>query len=269
MPGGIFISKYMIHKWEEPCICGRGGAGTIFFSGCNLKCVFCQNKRISRGVTGEEYGEEQILGIIRALADAGANCIEFVTPTHYTEALIPILKKAKRVIDLPFVWNSGGYESIEMLRELDGLIDIYMPDIKYFSSELSRAYSHADDYFSVASSALREMLRQTGAPVYNGDGTLRSGVILRHLVLPGCRKDSISLLRELAGLLERPTDVILSLMSQYTPEFYDISDGGHKNLTRRLTDFEYSSVLRIARELGFDGYFQGKDSADATYTPDF
>lgn len=269
MPNDIFIAKYMLHKWEEPCICGDLGAGTIFFSGCNLRCVFCQNKKISRGVTGERYSESEVLDIIRSLASDGAKCIEFVTPTHFTEALIPIIKKAREEIHLPFVWNSGGYESVDTIKKLEGLIDVYMPDIKYFSSEISRAYSNAENYFPVAKEALKEMLRQTGKPVYDTDKMLLRGVIVRHLVLPGCRGDSIALLNELSRLLDAPTDIILSLMSQYTPEFYDISDGGHKNLTRRITSFEYSSVLKAAEELGFDGYFQGRDSADSIYTPNF
>ncbi len=269
MPNDIFIAKYMLHKWEEPCISGNRGAGTIFFSGCNLRCVFCQNKKISRGAVGEKYDESQILGIIRSLEDEGAECIEFVTPTHYTEALIPILEKAKLQTKLPFVWNSSGYESAEALKALCGIIDVYMPDIKYFSSEISKAYSNAEDYFPVAKNALLEMLRQTGAPKFDESGTLRSGVIIRHLVLPGCRADSIALLEELSKLLSSPTDVILSLMSQYTPDFYDILDGGHKNLTRKLTDFEYSSVLKTATKLGFNGYFQDRASAHASYTPEF
>lgn len=268
MPDKIFVAKHMLHKWEEPCISGKGGAGAIFLSGCNLKCVYCQNKAISRGATGKEYDTNELLSIIHSLAEDGAECIEFVTPTHYTRALVPILREARKSIDLPFVWNSGGYESTETLRSLEGLIDIYMPDVKYFSGELSGAYSNAEDYFPVASDAICEMLRQVGAPQYNENGMLERGVIMRHLVLPGCREDSISLLTEISKKIS-PKSVILSLMSQYTPDFYDIADGGYKNLTRRLTTYEYSSVLRAAESLGFDGYFQGRESATAAYTPNF
>ena len=259
----------MIHKWEEPCICGEVGAGTIFFSGCNLRCVFCQNRKISRDNTGEKCSPEELISIMHRLADDGAKCIEFVTPTHFTEALIPILQRAKEEIHIPFVWNSGGYENVDTLRKLCGLVDIYMPDIKYFSSELSRAYSSAEDYYPIAKSALIEMLRQVGKPQLDTNGMLKSGVIVRHLVLPACRKDSIALLTDLANTLDSPTDVILSLMSQYTPDFYDINDGGHKNLCRKLTDFEYSSVLSAAQKLGFEGYFQDRASADTAYTPQF
>ena len=269
MPQEIYISKYMLHRWEEPCLSGNGGAGTIFFSGCNLRCVYCQNKAISRGGAGEPYSEDEILDIMRSLANDGSECIELVTPTHYVSSLIPILKKAKEEISLPFVYNCGGYESVETLRSLEGLIDVYMPDIKYFSNEISSAYSNAEDYFDVSIKALSEMLRQTEKPQFNEKGMLLSGVIVRHLVLPGCREDSIKLLEKIAETLNSPTDVILSLMSQYTPDFYDVSDGGHKNLTRRLTSFEYSSVLKTALTLGLDGYFQGRESASKIYTPDF
>ncbi len=268
MPERIFVAKHMLHKWEEPCISGKNGAGTIFFSGCNLKCVYCQNKAISRGVAGKEYNASELLDLIISLADEGAECIEFVTPTHYTRALIPIIKEARKSISLPFVWNSGGYESVESLRALDGLIDIYMPDIKYFSGEISKAYSNAEDYFPRAADALCEMLRQVGTPKYNDIGMLERGVIMRHLVLPGCRDDSICMLTEVSKRIS-PKSVILSLMSQYTPDFYDISDGGYKNLTRRLTTYEYSSVLKTAESLGFDGYFQSRESASAAYTPNF
>lgn len=269
MPNEIYVSKHMLHKWEEPCICQENGAGTIFFSGCNLRCVFCQNKKISRGVTGKKCSPEELVDIMRGLAQDGASCIELVTPTHFTEALIPVLQKARQEIPLPFVWNCGGYESVDMLKKLEGLIDIYMPDIKYFSQELSLKYSNARDYYKKAKPALLEMLRQVGRPIFDERGMMRSGVIVRHLVLPACRHDSIALLTDLANTLDSTKDVILSLMSQYTPEFYDICDGGHKNLCRKLTDFEYSSVLSTAQALGYDGYFQGKESASAAYTPEF
>lgn len=268
MPNDIYIAKYMLHNFEEPCISHKGGAGTIFFSGCNLRCVFCQNKQISRGLCGDMVSSEGLLQIMRELENSGAECIELITPTHYSSQLIPILKIARKEISLPFVWNCGGYEDIEMLRALDGLIDVYMPDLKYYSSELSKLYSSAPDYFDKAIVAIREMVRQTGKPVFDSDGKLLRGTVLRHLVLPACRDDSVKLLSKLSEIIS-PEDIILSLMSQYTPEFYDISCGDHKNLTRRVTSFEYNSVLKKAIALGFDGYFQNRDSASAKYTPDF
>lgn len=268
MPNDIYVAKYMLHNFEEPCISHKGGAGTIFFSGCNLKCVFCQNKQISRNACGEAVDHLRLLRIMHTLKDGGAECIELVTPTHYTSQLIPILKAAREEISLPFVWNCGGYEDIEMLRALDGLIDVYMPDLKYYSSELSLKYSSAPDYFDKAITAVCEMVRQTGKPKFDDNGKLLRGTVVRHLVLPACREDSVKLLSKLSEVIS-PEDVILSLMSQYTPEFYDISCGNHKNLTRRVTSFEYNSVLKKATELGFDGYFQNRDSASAKYTPNF
>lgn len=270
VPADIYISKIMLHQWEEPCICGGAGAGTIFFSGCNLHCVYCQNCRISQGVCGEKFSAEQLKKEIFSFARHGASCIEFVTPTHYTDKIAEILKDIKTDLHVPVVWNSGGYEKVETLKLLDGLVDVYMPDLKYFSSELSLKYSHASDYFSVAINAIKEMLSQVGSPRFDDNRRLLSGVIVRHLVLPDCRRDSIELLSRLANQVGA-NNIVLSLMSQYTPDFYVEShpDCKYKNLTRRLTSFEYNSVLKKARELGFEGYFQDISSASAKYTPDF
>ena len=268
MPEDIYVAKYMLHPFEEPCVSGKNGAGTIFFSGCNLKCVFCQNKDISRENIGKKVTADALLDIMYSLASMGAECIELVTPTHYTNQLIPILRKARETIKLPFVWNSGGYDGADTIRKMDGLIDVYMPDLKYFSDDIAIKYSNAPNYFSVATSSLCEMLRQVGKPKFDGDGKLLSGVIVRHLVLPACRDDSISLLSELSKIIN-PEDIILSLMSQYTPEFYNIEMGGYKNLLRRVTSFEYSKVLDSAISFGFNGYFQGRSSASSRYTPSF
>lgn len=269
-PSDIYVSKIMLHQWEEPCICGGAGAGTIFFSGCNLHCVYCQNSKISHGKCGNILSAEQLKNEIFTLVGQGASCIEFVTPTHYTDKIAKILKDIKSDLPIPVVWNSGGYEKVEALKSLCGLVDIYMPDLKYFSSELSLKYSHASDYFVVAIAAIKEMLSQVGSPRFDENGNLLSGVIVRHLVLPDCRRDSIELLSRLAEQVGAD-NIILSLMSQYTPDFYVEShpDCEYKNLARRITSFEYNSVLKKARELGFDGYFQDASSASAIYTPKF
>lgn len=272
-PYEMKISKYMLHLWEEPCICTGKGAGTIFFSGCNLRCIFCQNMKISRGEIGQVYNRNGLKKIIFDLLDMGAQTIEFVTPTQYTEQIAGLLKEIKGDIPVPIVWNSSGYERIDSLLMLEGLVDVYLPDFKYCSSELSAAYSNAKDYGIVAKEALNEMVRQTGKPVYCGEKLIK-GTIVRHLVLPGCRKDSMRVLDEIAKNV-RPENVILSLMSQYTPDFYINSknmksDGPeYINLERRVTSFEYNSVLSHAKDLGFDGYFQNISSADKKYTPDF
>ena len=263
------VAKLMIHKWEEPCIAGENGAGTVFFSGCNLRCVYCQNIDISRGDKGEIMTDGELEKAIFALVEDGAECVEFVTPTHYTEQLAELLSRIKPKLNVPVVWNSGGYEKDESLRKLDGLVDVYLPDFKYFDGEIARTYSAAPDYLEVATAALGEMLRQVGKPQLDESGKLRRGVLVRHLVLPSHRNDSISVLRHIADKFGSES-ILISLMSQYTPDFYVGSACvEHKNLCRRLTKFEYDSVMKVADELGFEGYFQGFASANKQYTPEF
>lgn len=269
-PDEIFVAKTMLHTWEEPCISGERGAGTVFFAGCNLHCVYCQNKDISGGACGQRMTDDELEAAIFDLASRGAECIELVTPTHYTVALARLLRRIKPRLKLPVVWNSGGYESVEALRLLDGLVDVYLPDFKYFDPAVANAYSSAPDYFEIAGRALGEMIRQTGRPRFDGEGRMIGGVLVRHLVLPGHREDSFEILKYIAA--EYGTDSVrLSLMSQYTPDFYIESGrpGDFKNLSRRVTSFEYDSVMRLAVELGFDGYFQRISSADRKYTPEF
>ena len=265
----IAVSRVALHEWEEPSISGSRGSGTIFFAGCNLRCVFCQNKVISASSTA--FSEARILSVgelvdaMLALQDAGAHNINLVTPTHFAPQIDEALQKAKPHLEIPVVYNSSGYESVETLCALSGLIDVYLPDLKYFSSELSGKYSSAPDYFEVACAALTEMLSQVGEAVFE-DGLMKKGMIVRHLVLPGCRKDSIALLSELARLL--PVDKIkLSLMRQFTPDFVDRDK--YPELCRRVTTFEYDSVVRHASSLGFDGYAQSAESATSAYTPSF
>ena len=269
-PEDFLVAKIMLHKWEEPCIRGEGGAGTIFFSGCNLHCVYCQNCTISGGEIGRIMTDGELEGEIFSLCECGAECIEFVTPTHYTERLASLLERIKPRLCVPVVWNSGGYEKEETLRKLDGLVDVYLPDFKYFSPEIAKKYSFAPDYAEIATAALREILQQVGKPQFDADGMMKKGLLVRHLTLPSHRADSCEVLR----LLEREIgheNMLLSLMSQYTPDFYIQCGcaGDHKNLCRRVTSFEYMSVARLAEELGFDGYFQEHSSADKKYTPDF
>ena len=269
-PNDFLVAKTMLHTWEEPCISGHGGAGTVFFSGCNLHCIYCQNCAISGGEAGKIMSDAQLEREIFSLAEKGAECIEFVTPTHYIVRLASLLEKIKPRLDIPVVWNSSGYEKTEYLRLLDGLVDIYLPDFKYFSPEISRNYSFAPDYCEVAVNAIKEMFSQVGKPQFDGKEMLKSGIIVRHLVLPSHRADSIAVL----DLLEREIgheNILLSLMSQYTPDFYVSGSAPkeYKNLCRRVTSFEYDSVAKQAQNLGFEGYFQEHSSADKKYTPDF
>lgn len=266
-PAEFSVARVGLHPWEEPVLCGKNGAGTIFFGGCNLRCVFCQNRAISRGTPEKPVmSAGELAAAMLDLQERGAACIDLVTPTHYALALVPVLRAVRPKLHIPVVYNCGGYESVETLRALEGLIDIYLPDCKYFSSALALSLSRAPDYFQIATDALAEMLRQVGSPVYAPDGSLLHGVIVRHLVLPGHRDDSISLLGALADRFGSG-QFLLSLMAQYTPDF--LEPGAPKELARRLTSFEYQSVLQVAQERGFSGFSQSPSSASASYTPDF
>lgn len=267
VPYTFLVARAARHLWEEPPISGKNGSGTVFFAGCNLRCVFCQNFEVSHHALGKPMRTEELTDCILRLQDEGAHNINFVTPSHYTLQLARLLETLKPRLRVPVVWNSSAYESPETLRHLEGLVDIYLPDCKYYSATLSEAYSQAPDYFSVALLAIREMLRQSGNPVFDPQtGMLQSGTVVRHLVLPGCRKDSIALLQALSEALD-VSHFLLSLMNQYTPDF--AMHCPHPNLHRRLTSFEYQSVLATAQQLGFTGFSQDASAASAAFTPTF
>ena len=259
------VARIAPHMWEEPPISGSKGSGTVFFTGCSLRCIFCQNRIISREGVGKTYTEEALTEAILSLRDTGVHNINFVTPTHYTSTIARILERIKSTLGIPVVWNCGGYESVETLRMVEGLVDIYLPDFKYVSPDLSRDYSAAPDYLERATEALLEMYRQTGFYTEE-DGLSVRGIIIRHLVLPGCRNDSMNVLRHIASTLP-PDGIRVSIMRQYTPDF--AMNAPYKNLRRRVTDFEYTSVLDEAARLGLVGFSQGKEAATKVYTPDF
>lgn len=262
----IKIARAALHAWEEPCISGTRGSGTVFFSGCTLLCCFCQNHKISREGYGQEISSERLADIFLELQEKGAHNINLVTATQY---LIPILKAldlAKQKLKIPVVYNSSGYERPETIRMLKGYVDIFLPDFKYFSNELSMRYSQASNYLSVAQAAVQEMIHQTGAPVFDPDGIMQKGVIIRHLVMPGNRKDSFLILRWLNENLAKGS-FMLSLMSQYTPY---VQNPHFKELNRRITTFEYQSVVDEAIRLGLtNGFMQERSSALEEYTPPF
>lgn len=263
----IHIARAALHHWEEPCISGSHGSGTIFFCGCNLKCVYCQNIEISRYKNnGARITEDRLAQICYELKEKGAHNINLVTPTHYLSQIKNVLSEIKRDIGIPIVYNCGGYELSDSLNTLDGLIDIYLTDIKYMDNALAKKYSLADNYFSIAANALSEMIRQTGKPTFDKDGLMQKGVIVRHLVLPSHRKDSIEILKYLKT--NYGTDkFILSLMSQFTPN-NNLSD--FPEINRKITSFEYNSVTDCAYDLGFtNAYIQEKSSAVKEYTPPF
>ena len=263
----IRIARYSLHMWEEPVISGKRGSGTIFFSGCNLKCEFCQNRVISHGGKGEVISVERLCEIMLELQSMGAENINLVTPTHFADKIAEALREVKKDLSIPVVYNTSGYEKVDTLRMLDGLVDIYLPDYKYFSDELALKYSFVKDYRATAEAAIAEMFRQTGKAIIE-NGIMKKGIIIRHLVLPSCRRDSIAVLERIAEILPKDK-VLVSVMSQYTPDFAIKADTKHKELRRAITSFEYSSVSERAISLGLDGFFQEKSSATSDYTPDF
>ena len=262
----IEISRAAPHYWEEPCLSGTRGSGTVFFTGCNLGCVFCQNYLISRRSSGgKEVTAEELCNIFLDLEEKGVHNINLVTPSHYTRQLLPLLEKAKTRLSIPIVWNSNGYENAEELRLLDGLVDIYLPDLKFKSPQLSKTLCGAEDYFEKALTAISEMKRQQPEDVFDGSGLMKKGVIIRHLILPNHTMDSISILKEIKAKFSSGTRV--SLMCQYIPEgkaeeFPDIN--------RRLKRKEYARVVEFAEKEGFtNGFTQEFASADESFIPEF
>lgn len=258
----IRVAKIMVHRGEEPVISGKNGSGAVFFSGCVLKCPFCQNYPISHGLKGTDMSEGELEEEILKLQEENVHNINLVTPTQFLNRLIPLLERVKPKLRIPIVMNTGGYEKIEMIRRLDGLVDIYLPDLKYYSGELSKKYSAAPDYFEQAYAAISEMVRQQPKAMIK-DGIMESGVIVRHLVLPNCYKDSLKIVDKLNELKNRP---LLSIMRQYTP-CYDAEK--YPEINRRLTTFEYRKVTDYCAEQGFDGFTQEKGCETLEMTPDF
>lgn len=265
MPAGnVRLARAALHLWEEPCISGTRGSGAVFFSGCVMRCVFCQNHEISAGGKGRDVSVRRLGEIFLDLQRQGAHNINLVNPTHYVPEIIRALDMVKDRLSIPVVYNSGGYERVETLRALEGYVDIYLPDIKYYSDMPARELSDASGYFETAMAAAAEMLRQTGKPQFAGDGLLQRGVIIRHLVLPYHYHDSVEVIRRVG--IRFGKDVLFSLMSQYTP-FYKAKD--IPGLNRRITTFEYRKALDAVYEAGLEGFMQERSSAKEEYTPDF
>ena len=261
----IKIARCAAHFWEEPPISGDKGSGAIFFSGCNLRCVFCQNEKISSGGFGKEVTKQQLCEMILRLQSEGICNINLVTPTHFADEIVSVLDMVKPKLKIPVVYNCGGYESEKTLEMLNGYIDIYLPDFKYISSVAAKKYSCAEDYFEVAKKAVDIMIKQAGKPVFDENGIMKKGVIIRHLVLPGLYRDSIKILKYLKDTYG--TDkFLLSLMSQFTP---NESCKNIKELNRKITTFEYRKAADFAAECGFNGYFQERESSDKAYVPAF
>ena len=261
-PNAYKLARASLHFWEEPCISGKNGSGTVFFSGCNLGCVFCQNYEISHNCKGVEVSEERLIRIFEHLVDEGANNINLVNPTHYAVQLAHTLKKYKPPV--PVVYNTSGYDSVDTLRLLDGLVDIYLPDFKYIRNDKALRYSRAEDYPQFAMPALREMKRQVGDDVFDENGIMKKGMIIRHLVLPSNTNSSIQALDYLA---ENFGDTYISVMAQYVP-CTDLSD--YKEINRKITEREYDKVVNHIIDIGLEKVFlQTLESATEDYIPDF
>ena len=251
----------MLHQWEEPCLVGERGAGAVVFSGCNLRCKFCQNGVISQEGYGKPITPRRLREIFEELVEQGAACLDLVTPTHFTDAVLEALGDGPWPV--PVVWNCGGYESVETLKRLENRVQVYLPDLKYALTEPAKAYSGAADYPETAKAAILEMFRQTG-PYRMENGQLRSGVLIRHLVLPGELENTKAVIDWVAETF-RPGEVLFSLMSQYTPQ-----PGAVGKLARKVTKAEYRAAERYMADCGIaDGFTQERTSAKEEYTPDF
>ena len=258
-PDAALVAKTMLHKWEEPALAGSGGSGAIFFGGCTLGCKYCQNGQISCGAVGNPVDATQLRTMMEDLITQGAENIDLVTPTHYLPTIIPALQPK---LPVPVVYNCGGYERVETLRALEGLVDIYLPDLKYADRALAKALSGAADYFPVATEAIREMVRQTGPVRWQGDKVV-GGTIIRHLILPGCVDNSLRVL-DWIGDSFASGEVLVSLMRQYTP-----MGNMAAPFDRKITDEEYDAVLSWMYLNDLEGFTQEAEAADKGFVPDF
>lgn len=263
------VARAALHFWEEPCISGDAGSGAVFFSGCPLHCVFCQNENIANGTVGKEISLERLVDIFLELQEKKANNINLVTPGHFVPQIVKALDQARREgLTLPVVYNTSSYETVDTIKMLEGYVDIYLPDFKYMSPVLSKKYSHAPDYAQVAKAAIAEMVRQTGKAVFvNGDedNLILRGTIVRHLTLPGCMEDSMQILKYLHDTYG---DMIyISIMNQFTP----LSNlEKYSELNRRITEEEYETLVDYAIDIGIEnGFIQEGDTAEESFIPEF
>lgn len=260
------VARADLHLWEEPCISLNKGSGTVFFSGCSLGCVFCQNHEISHGNLGQTVTDKQLAELFIMLYEKGAENINLVNPTHYTENILRALDIAKPSLDIPIIWNSGGYEKPKSLKLLSGYIDIFLPDLKYVTPEISKKYSGADDYFEYAKQALDMMFELSGYPVFDHTGKMTSGVLVRHLILPSHTAESKKVIDHLVSHYDTEK-LWVSFMSQYFPAY---KANEFPEISRKLTTLEYKRVLEYAKEHGIkNGFFQDRSSSSEGYVPQF
>lgn len=266
MPGEIYGARAALHMWEEPCISGKRGSGAVFFSGCGLRCCFCQNHDIAIGKSGLEITEERLAEIFLELQEKGAANLNLVTGAHYVPQIIVALDLAREQgLSLPVVYNSSGYEKADTVKMLEGYVDVYLPDYKYAENSLAEKYSRAADYPETAADAIAEMVRQTGPAVFDKDGYISRGTIVRHLILPGHTRNSIKALEYLHRTYGKR--IYISIMNQYTPVF---EQKEFRELNRKVTQREYEKVLNAALELGIEnGFFQDGETARESFIPAF
>lgn len=263
---GIYVSRAALHMWEEPCISGENGSGTIFFAGCNLRCVYCQNRDISRGISGKKITVKRLAQICIELQEKGADNINLVTPTHYVPEIKEALLYAKDMgLNIPIVYNSSGYESAETLKLLEGIVDIYLVDFKYIMEETAMRYSKAKDYPEVAKAAIAEMTDMAGKCEFNEKGIMEKGVIVRHLLLPGHVAEGKRIIKYLYDTYKN--NIYISLMNQYTPPDH-MSD--YPEISRKVTKKEYDRLVNYAIEIGVEnGFIQEGDTAKDSFIPSF
>ena len=261
----VKVSHYSLHQWEEPVISGVNGSGTVFFSHCNLKCIFCQNKKISTGGYGKEITNKRLGEIFLELQDRGAHNINLVTPTHYVPQIVKVLRKLKgKELTIPVVYNTSSYENVSTIKLLDSLVDIYLADLKYFDDELARNYSNCKNYFDVACNAIDEMYKQVGEPVFE-DNLMKKGLIIRLLILPGHKEDVKKIIEYVYNKYK--DSVFISIMNQYTPVVQSLV---YPNLNWTVTDSEYCDVINYACDLGVTcAFIQEGETADESFIPDF
>lgn len=266
MDNTVRVARAALHMWEEPCISGEKGSGAVFFTGCGLKCCFCQNREIAIGKSGLEISVDRLGEIFLELEEKGAANINLVTGAHFVPQIISALELArKKGMSLPIIYNSSGYEKVETLKMLEGYVDVYLPDFKYMESDLAEKFSHAADYPQTAKKAIREMIRQTGPVIINEDGYILRGTIVRHLILPGHTKNSVSVLEYLYH--EYGDNIFISIMNQYTPVF---KQEKYTELNRKVTKREYEKVLDAAVKLGIvNGFMQEGETAKESFIPSF
>ena len=262
----VKIALASVHNYEEPCISGKNGSGTIFFSNCNLSCIYCQNYKISQLGKGYELSVEELANIMLEQQEKGVNNINLVTPTMYAYQIIEAIKIAKKNgLNIPIVYNTNGYENVKTIQDLNGYIDIYLPDLKYYSNELSKKYSKVDNYFKYTTEAIKEMYRQVGCPVFDENGIIQKGLIIRHLVLPNHLQNSKHVLKWIKENM--PEDTYVNVMAQYFPTYKAKEDD---LINRKLTKKEYKEIEEFLYTLDLrNGYMQELGEHEEEYVPDF